>query len=162
MNTSGSIVRQDGEGERLWFVGGGIHIWKASTKETGGAFLLFEDLLTRGKATPLHTHPNADEMLYVLEGEILVHIAGAEQSVGPRGLAVALRGIPHAFMVTSETARVLCFETPGNAEAFYRGASEPTSSESDVSKPPDFARVRESAARNGGIEIIGPPPFHLA
>jgi quercetin dioxygenase-like cupin family protein len=159
MSNAIPVIRQDGEGERFWFAGGGIHTWKVSAEESGGAFLLFEMSLSRGKATPLHIHPNEDEMFYVLEGEILVHIDGTEYRVGPGGLAMAPRGVPHAFLVNSETARVLCFETPGSAEAFYRDASEPAVSESDALRPPDFAKVGASAERNGGIELLGPPPF---
>jgi quercetin dioxygenase-like cupin family protein len=156
------IVRASGEGERLWFYGGGLHIWKATSAETGGAFLLFEDVMSRGKATPLHTHPEVDETLYVLEGEILLHIEGEEQRVGSGGVAMAPRGVAHAFLVTSETARILFLETPGSSEAFYRGASEPATPDLEISAPVDFDRVRESAKRNGGIEILGPPPFKIA
>src|ERR1700686_5775038 len=101
------IVRAAEEGERLWFYGGGLHIWKATAAETGGAFLLFEDVMSRGKITPLHTHPQVDETLYVLEGEILLHIDGEERSLGSGGVAGAPRGVPPAFLVTSETARIL-------------------------------------------------------
>jgi quercetin dioxygenase-like cupin family protein len=154
-----SIVRAEGDGEKLWFYGGGIHTWLATSSETGGAFLLFQDVLTRGKTTPLHSHPEVDETLYVLEGEILVHLDGREQKLGRGGVVVFLRGIPHAFMVTSETARILALETPGSSEAFYRGASEPLTPSLEATAPVDFDRVRASAARNGGIEILGPPPF---
>jgi quercetin dioxygenase-like cupin family protein len=158
MSTAIPIVRNDGEGERLHFYGGGTHLWKASAEETGGALLLFEDQLSEGKTTPLHIHPDEDELLYVLEGELLVHIDGSDHRVGPRGVAVVPRGIPHAFLVTSETARVLCLETPASAEAFYRGASVPVSEVGD-DDPVDIGRLQESARRNGGIEIVGPPPF---
>src|SRR5947209_3266658 len=119
------IIRNEGEGERLWFFGGGVHTWKATAEETDGAFLLFEDLMSEGKTTPLHAHANEDEALYVLDGEILVHVDGKNHRVGPRGVAVAPRGVPHAFLVTSQTARVLTLQTPGSAGAFYRDASEP-------------------------------------
>ena len=155
------IVRAADQGERLWFYGGGLHIWKATASETGGAFLLFEDVMSRGKTTPLHTHPQVDETLYVLEGEILLHIDGEEQRVGSGGVALAPRGVPHAFLVTSETARILFLGTPGSSEAFYRGASEPATRELENAAPVDFARVRKSAERNGGIEILGPPPFKI-
>src|SRR3982751_2239962 len=101
------IFRAEGEGERLGFAGGGVHTWKATSAETGGAFLLFEDATTRGKMTPLHRHPEADETLYVLEGELLVHIGGEEHQIGPGGFTMAPRGVPHAFTVLSETARML-------------------------------------------------------
>ena len=132
---------------------------KATAAETAGAFLLFEDHVVRGKTTPLHVHSSEDETLYVLEGEILVHIDGDEHRVGPRGVAVVPRGIPHAFLVTSGDARLLTLLIPGSAEAFYRAASEPASADADPSGPVDFARVREAADRSGGMKIVGPPPF---
>src|SRR5713101_4083656 len=101
MNPGVSIVRADGEGEHLRFWGGGVLTMKATNEETGGAFLLFEDRMSQGKTTPLHIHAKEDETLYVLEGEILVHIDGKNHRVGPRGVAIALRGVPHAFLVTS-------------------------------------------------------------
>jgi quercetin dioxygenase-like cupin family protein len=152
-------IRAAGEGERLWFYGGGLHIWKATSAETGGAFLLFEDVMSRGKTTPLHAHPYVDETLYVLEGEVLLHIDGDQHSVRPGGVAIAPRGVPHAFLVTSESARILFLETPGTSEAFYRGASEPATSALEAAAPVDFTRVRASAEQHGGTEILGPPPF---
>lgn len=153
------IVRVEGEGEKLWFYGGGVHTWLATSSETGGAFLLFHDVMTRGKTTPLHTHPEVDETLYMLEGEVLLSVDGRERAVGSGGMAMVPRGAPHAFLVTSETARILFLETPGSSEAFYRGASEPLTASLEASAPVDFDRVRASAARHGGIEILGPPPF---
>jgi Uncharacterized conserved protein, contains double-stranded beta-helix domain len=159
MGTAVSIVRAEGEGERRRFFGGGVLTIKATSEETDGAFLLFEDVMSQGKTTPLHVHANEDETLYVLEGEILVHIDGEDHPVGPHGVAVAPRGVPHAFLVTSQTARVLTLQTPGSAEAFYRGASEPASADADPSGPVDFDRVREAAERSGGMQVLGPPPF---
>ncbi len=160
MKTGTAIVRAEGEGERLRFLGGGLLTMKATAAQTDGAFLLFEDRMAEGKSTPLHTHANEDETLYVLEGELLVHIDGVDHAVGPHGVAVALRGVPHAFLVTSPTARVLTLQTPGSAEAFYRGASEPAGEDDDGSGPIDLDRVRESAQRSGGMQLLGPPPFH--
>jgi quercetin dioxygenase-like cupin family protein len=158
VSTAIPVVRNDGEGERLWFYGGGIHTWLATGTETGGAFLLFDDVLAKGKTTPLHTHPLVDETLYVLEGEIVVQIDGNNHTIGSRGIALIPRGVPHAFVVTSETARLLCLETPSTSEPFYRGASEPMAAGA-TSGPVDFNRLHESAARHGGIDILGPSPF---
>jgi quercetin dioxygenase-like cupin family protein len=158
-NDAVPVVRQAGEGERFWFAGGGIWTMKASAAETAGAFTLFEDSMVRGKATPLHLHPNEDETFYVLEGELLVHVDGEEHRLGPLGTAVVPRGVPHAFLVTSETARVLCLQTPGSGEGFYREVSEPVGSDADPARPPDFDRLRAAAASHGSIELLGPPPF---
>ena len=162
MSTAVSIVRGDGEGERRWFAGGGVLTMKATSEETGGAFMLVEDHMERGKTTPLHTHPNLDETLIVCEGEILVHAEGTEHRVGAGGVAVAPRGAPHAFMVTSENARVLVLQTPGSGEAFYRDASEPATAETDPGRT-DWGRLRAAAESHPDIiQILGPPPFEAA
>jgi quercetin dioxygenase-like cupin family protein len=163
MSQAGTIIREEGEGERLWFAGGGRWTMKATAEETNGAFILVEDRMTEGKMTPLHTHPKQDETLIVLEGEILLYAEGREHRVGPRGVAVALRGVPHAFMVTSESALILTLQTPGSGEAFYREASEPSTEETDAGRPPDFDRLRAAAQRHPDIiEILGPPPVEAA
>jgi quercetin dioxygenase-like cupin family protein len=157
MSALQTTVRAQGAGERRWFCGGGIHTWLATESETDGAYLLFEDALDAGKVTPLHLHPEADETFYMLEGEVRLHIDGDEQTLATGGIAIVPRGVPHAFMVTTPTARMLCLQTPGGGEAFYRHASDPVG----VGEPPmpDFARVRAAAAATGAIEILGPPPF---
>jgi quercetin dioxygenase-like cupin family protein len=152
-------IRSADEGDRRWFFGGGVHTWKATAEETDGAFLLFEDRMDKGKTTPLHSHPDSDETMYVLEGEILMHIDGREHRIAAGGLAVAPRGVPHAFLVLSDVARLLCLHTPGCCQAFYWDASEPLTGDSVTHGTVDFARVQASAQHNGGIELLGPPPF---
>jgi hypothetical protein len=162
-----SIVRATEDGERRWFFGGGLHIWKATADDTDGAFLLFEDRMDHGKVTPLHVHPDSDETMIVLEGEILMHLDGIAHTVSAGGIASATRGVPHAFKVSgADGARLLYRHTPGCCQAFYWDASEPVSSDDvrDIdSGPVDMDRVQASAKKNGGIEILGPPPFsHIA
>src|ERR1700710_2780444 len=95
------VVRGADEGEARWFYGGGVHIWKATADETAGAFLLFEDRMDAGKVTPLHTHP-PDETIALLPGEIVMHLDGSDHRMGPGGVALAPRAVPHAFMVTAD------------------------------------------------------------
>lgn len=156
MAGSDMIVRAEGEGEKRWFYGGGEHTWKATAAETNGAFILFEDALVRGKATPLHRHPDQDEMVYVIEGELLYCGNGVERRVARGGTVVTPRGVDHAFVVVSETARLLFLQTPGSGEAFYRNASEPAG---DVAGPVDFARLGAVAKETGVTVVLGPPPF---
>ena len=81
MTSAVPVIRQDGEGEQLWFAGGGLFTMKASSAETGGAFALFVDREVLGKPTPLHLHPDDDEVLYVLEGEIRVLLRDPKEDV---------------------------------------------------------------------------------
>lgn len=65
---------------------------------------------------------------------------GCEQRPVTAGsVFLAPPGVPHAYLVTSETARTLVLITPGS------GARE------------DF--LRAAAQRTGAVAILGPPPF---
>jgi hypothetical protein len=94
----------------------------------------------------------------MIEGEIVLHVDGEQRRLAAGGIAIIPRGVPHAFMVTSAQATMLCLQTPGGGEAFYRRASEPAI-QGEPSAPIDFDRVRETATQTGAIEILGPPPF---
>src|SRR6478609_10754354 len=143
MGTPTPIVRLAGAGDRQRFAGGGIHTWKLLAEDTGGAFFVFEDVMTRGKLTPLHCHPEADETVYVLDGEILVQIDGTQTAIAAGGMTFTPRGTPHAFLVVSETARILTMQAPGIGKAFYRDASDPSV---DATAPAlDLERLQASA-----------------
>jgi quercetin dioxygenase-like cupin family protein len=152
------VVRAAAAGDRREFFGGGVHTWMVRAEETDGAFFLFEDRTEQGKMTPLHTHPS-DETMYIVEGEIVMHLDGTNHSIAAGGVAVAPRGLPHAFMVVSESASILCLHTPGSCQAFYWDASRPLAPGETGTGVVDFERIKASAQRNGGIELLGPPPF---
>jgi quercetin dioxygenase-like cupin family protein len=161
MTASVPIIRAPGGGDRQAFLGGGLHTWKLQADDTGGAFFLFEDAMVQGKCTPLHRHPEADETTYVLEGEIIVKVDGKETRLGAGGVSFVPKGVPHAFLVVSDTARLLTMQNPGIGQEFYLGASEPTTD--DISGTVDIARLQASAQDNPrGIELLGPPPFEPA
>ncbi|MBV9485354.1 MAG: cupin domain-containing protein [Frankiaceae bacterium] len=154
----GYVLRR--EGERRDFAGGGIHEWMARSEETGGAFHAFIDHLVAGKRTPLHLHPEADDSMYVIDGELRFYVDGEVHELGPGSFVTALRGTPHAFMVTSETATVFAFQTPGVGESFYRDASDPRDPAAVGAKPEDIPRLQRTAAANEvAVTILGPPPF---
>jgi quercetin dioxygenase-like cupin family protein len=161
MPTRTSIIRADGEGDAIWF-NNDLFTFKATSDETGNAFTLFEERSQRGKVTPLHLHPNADETFCVIDGEIRVHVDGAERTVGPGGVASVPRGMPHAVMVTSELARMLTIVTPGckELEMFFREVGEPATQRTIPSSAPlPMERLRAAAMRHGSVVILGPPPF---
>ena len=156
------IVRNAGEGDKQSFVGGGLHLWKLLADDTDGAFFLFEDTMVKDKTTPLHLHPEAHEMTYVLDGEIEVHVDGQRSLVRSGGMSFVPSGVAHAFIVLSAEARLLTLQSPGTmGQAFYRGASDPAVD--SVVDIVDIARLQTVAAQNpSGIKLLGPPPFATA
>jgi quercetin dioxygenase-like cupin family protein len=153
-----AIIRQN-VGENLWF-GGGLVTFKVTSEQSAGGLCLIEHAASRGKRTPLHLHPDHDEMGYVLEGELLLHVDGVEQTAGPGAVVWIPRGIPHAFLVTSELARSLWVVTPGEAmEAFYRQAGDEAASRTLPPPEIDIARLRAAGEGTGAMKTLGPPPF---
>ena len=150
-----AFARNEGEAEKLWFHGGGVHTWKVTADETDGTIGLFEDTMERGKSTPLHHHPDSDELVYVLEGELLTHAEEGPRTVGKGGVLFHPRGTPHGFIVTSESARILLIVTPATGvAAFYRQASTP-----GETGAVDFGKVGAAAKDTGATVILGPLPF---
>jgi len=148
------------EGEPLWF-NHDLFAFKATAAQTDGAFILFEQTSQRGKTTPLHRHLGEDETFYVLEGELVVHIDGTNYPGVPGSTIFVPRGAAHALLVTSDRFRGLILFTPGSAacEGFFRAAGDPAPGyELPEPGPPDIPRL-QAAARDHGVEILGPPPF---
>lgn len=116
--------------------------------------------MPKDKATPLHVHPEADETLYVLEGEILTHVDGTERSAGTGAVAMIPRGTPHAFCVMAGPARLLVLFTPASAvsEAFFREAGVTATAPTLAPSEMPIERAMAAAQRTG-LEVLGPPPF---
>ena len=149
-------IKAAGEGERRWFYGGGIHTWKVTEADSSGSIAMMEDVMTQGKMTPWHCHPDSDELIYLLEGECRVNIDGDERVVSAGSTWFTPRGVSHAFTVTSATAKVLAVMIPGTAARFYYDASEPAG---ELDGAVDFDRIREVALATGATDVQGPPPF---
>jgi hypothetical protein len=138
----------------LWFLGTLARL-KLDGEQTGGRFALWEGVLPRGAAPPLHSHPQ-DETFYVLEGEITAWIVDPERAneqgeppgwvaeFGQRGgvgmVAFAAGGTPHTFRVESDTARLLFLSTPAGVEEYVKALSEPAAWPW-LQPPPDGPRV---------------------
>lgn len=152
--TASSVVRRAGDGSHRWFFGGGEWTWKASSAD-GVQLSVVEIELEQGKCTPLHTHP-IEEALWVLEGQLRYRIASEDVDLDVGDFVLVPQKIPHAFLVTSAQARVLSIMPSHECEAFYLGASEPAQGSA---RETDFAKIAQSGTENGGITILGPPPF---
>jgi quercetin dioxygenase-like cupin family protein len=153
------VVTTQEAGESLWF-GGGLVTFKVTSEQSGGVLCLFEHAASRGKTTPLHLHPDHDETLYVIEGELLLHIDGAEHTAGPGAVVSIPRGTPHALLITSELARSLWVVTPGGAmEVFFRQAGDVAPSRTLPPAEIDIPRLLAAGERTGAMKVLGPPPF---
>lgn len=163
------------EAESLWFLGTLVRM-KLEGRQTGGRFALWEQVLPRGAAPPLHSHPQ-DETFYLLEGRMTVwlvepELAGDEGDppawVSSRArdcvqgtILFAPAGTPHAFRVESDTARVLVLSTPAGIEDLVQGLAEPAAWPW-LQPPPDGPRASaervDRVEARAGVVRHGPPP----
>jgi quercetin dioxygenase-like cupin family protein len=161
MQAPAPLLLDRDEGQALWFNNDLLTV-KATGSETGGAFLLIEELARQGKVTPLHNHPHEAESFAILEGELLLYLDGDERTLGVGAFALVPPGVPHSYIVTSDVARTLILITPGSGamEAFFRDASEPAGQRAlPAERPLDIERIAAAAERTGAVKILGPPPF---
>jgi quercetin dioxygenase-like cupin family protein len=121
-----------------------------------GAFDLVEIEGREGDMPPLHIHHETDEVFYVLDGRLSLHLPGQSVGLGPGEAFLAPRGIPHVYRVESPTARWLGIGAPAGFADFVRAASDEPAGDGFPDREPDVARVAEAAARHG-IELLGPP-----
>ncbi|MFS4092261.1 cupin domain-containing protein [Streptomyces sp. AF1A] len=163
-STSSSIISPTvlapEEQKAVWFLGA-LVTQRVSSASTAGAFAVLEHRGERGYGSPLHRHHQDDETFLVLDGELRVEVDGEKRGAGAGAIAVLPRALPHAFVVTSPTARFLTLHTPGGFDAFtLRAGSAATPPHLTVPAdlpPLDPAELARMAA-SFGIEILGPPP----
>lgn len=158
-NALRSVAVGQGEGEPWWFLGTLATI-KISGEQSGGRLAVFESLLPREAAPPLHTHPQ-DETFYVLEGEMTVWLNGVPKHCTAGSTVFFPGGAPHTFFVESEVARVLVLSTPAGIEQFVRALSSPAKERGlpheDEENNPEREAILEAFAANGAT-ILGPAP----
>jgi quercetin dioxygenase-like cupin family protein len=91
---------------------------KGSRISTGGAMTLIESDTAGG--APRHVHSREDECFYVLDGTITVECGDDAWELERGGFAFLPRGVPHAWDVVGERARVLIVTAPAGLEEFLR------------------------------------------
>ncbi len=91
-----------------------------------------------------------------------MHLDGEQRSVTAGSFVSVPPGVPHAYLVTSETARTLVLITPASRamEDFFRAAGQPAPERAlPAAGPLDIERIGLAAERTGAVAILGPPPF---
>ena len=144
------------EGEAHWFLGARA-TYKTTRTQNGGGLFLAEFHAPRGHGAPLHVHGGADEMFYMLEGQLTVELAGERRAITDGGFAFGPRAVEHRFRVDSEQAHFLLLTTPAGFEDFVRAAGEPaTCLGLPTPTEPDVDELVRIAAQHD-IQIIGAP-----
>jgi quercetin dioxygenase-like cupin family protein len=114
-----TVVLGRDEGETLKVMGVDLR-FLALPDQTDRAWSLMEAVMPLGSGPPPHEHP-WDEAYYVVDGEVDFTLGDASRRVRAGDFLYAPGGTVHAFRGASERpARVLVFDAPAAAEAFFR------------------------------------------
>jgi quercetin dioxygenase-like cupin family protein len=164
-----ALDRDDGIADLWWPYGPvvGRYIVKAAAEQTDGRLIQLVVRDSRGAATPLHIHRDADETFYVIDGAITVLVGDERFEATSGDYVYAPMGVAHAFVVTSDHVELLVtFVGAGTlgprgagVHGFFSEVGTPVAD--DIGKPhaqrPDvaeFARLMDVY----GMDLVGPPP----
>jgi uncharacterized protein YjlB len=125
---------------------------KASTEATDGAFSLLEATEPPDFGPPLHTHHDAAEAFYILEGEYIIFLDGQE-FVSPAGSFIFIpAGVPHGFRVGHTASRKLVLYTPAAMVGYFDELS--AAIKKGTADPDELSEI----ANRYAMEVLGPVP----
>jgi mannose-6-phosphate isomerase-like protein (cupin superfamily) len=147
--------------EQLWFLNTLVTI---RVRHDGGedGISVLERHAPHGDSPALHIHQTEDEIFHILEGQLRVRAGDTEVRIGAGETILGPKGVPHTYRVEShEGARWLVITRRGDFERFVRALSRPAE-RPDLPAPQgrparEQANALAAAAREHGIEFVGPP-----
>lgn len=113
----------------------------------------------RGAAPPLHFHRDADETIYVIDGELSVFLGDEPVEAGTGSFLFVPKGAVHTWLVRSAQAEALLTLAPAGLEAFFAEVGAPVIPDGPAPGPISVDPVEmNERARAYEVEIVGPPP----
>ncbi|HEX9958764.1 MAG TPA: cupin domain-containing protein [Fibrella sp.] len=124
---------------------------KVSGKDTNGDLAVFEQTsLSPKRGTPLHVHPNQDEIFHVQEGNYAFLVGEDRFDLQPGDSIFLPRKVPHAWTQVSEKGRMTVILQPaGKLEEFFVTMAGLTK----VPSPEEMARI----FADHDMQVVGPP-----
>ena len=147
-----AFMVEAGDGRRIHVIGNDVTV-KISSRDTGGAYAVFEGITLPQNGPPLHMHREQDEWWYILEGEFRFQVDGEEIYAGPGATVFAPRGSRHTFQnIGHEPGRTLTTVVPGGLDLFFEEL-ETVAPRGAVFDPAKMVPLFEKH----GMELLGPP-----
>jgi quercetin dioxygenase-like cupin family protein len=95
-------------------------LYKVTNADADGRFALLQGGMAPRMLIPPHIHEREDEMTIVITGTLGARVGEEEFTLGPGGVLLKPRGIPHAMWNPTDQPQVLLeYITPGAYVAFF-------------------------------------------
>jgi mannose-6-phosphate isomerase-like protein (cupin superfamily) len=91
-----------------------------SADETGGTYSLMEIVSPPDSGPIPHTHDDAEEAFYVLDGDLTFHVGDESFEVSTGDFVHVPRGTVHSFRVKGRPAKYLAVYAPGGEERRFQ------------------------------------------
>jgi quercetin dioxygenase-like cupin family protein len=138
-----------GNGEWMDLTPGERFTLRVSSDDTGGAYSMFEAVISHRNGTPLHAHDHEEERFIVMEGTAYFARGDERMEVSAGETLIIGRGVPHAWCNLSETAlRMLVIFTPGRIDKMF----------TEMAKTENVDELAALVTQYGS-RTIGPPLF---
>lgn len=106
------------------------------------------------ETTPLHSHPEAEESFYVLEGHVEVWAEGTTEQASSGAFIVVPRGVPHGLRrLSADPVRMLTIVSPPGFEGVFAAVAQ-VGEEALLADPERLAAL----AAEYGTEVLGDYP----
>ena len=144
------------DSEPFWFLGGRSRILLPGGG-TNGALSVMEFLDTAGHAPPRHIHADEDEVWVVLDGEVSFFVADQRLDLHAGQIAHGPRGVPHSYLVRSESARLAVVFSPSCIEEWFSANGTPATLLDEAPAAFDIETIL-ATAEPFHLRVAGPPP----
>ena len=143
----------------LFYMGSLISVL-ASSYQTQNGFTLLEYRSHPGNEPPPHVHIDADELLYVLDGEIEAYCQSKVLPVRAGECLFLPRNQAHAWFVLSPQLHALILTQPGGIDGYFRAMASPATSmelpDRAITYAMDDPQHAIRVALRHGIRILDP------
>ena len=161
VNAQATLIQPGGA--PTYLVLGDLYTFLAVGEDTGGTYSLYEIVMQPQSTTPPHSHDQAAESHYILEGEVEYQFDG-QTTVATQGTYLSFpKGLRHGFKnVGSKPAKVLAIATPSGPEQFFAEVGQLVNlpmnpeQERNQNRPPspaDIEKAVEIASTKYGIKF---------
>jgi mannose-6-phosphate isomerase-like protein (cupin superfamily) len=147
-----AMMVERGQGQPVHVIGEDVTI-KISSRDTGGAFTVFEGHTQPDEGPPLHRHRDQDEWWHILKGEFRFEVDGREIYAGVGDTVLAPGGSAHTFQnIGTKPGHMVTTVVPGGLDLFFE--------ELEMVAPrgtvPDHSKLIPILEKHGQ-QLLGPP-----
>lgn len=136
-----------------------LYTFRATSAETGGAYVLIDSIIPPGGGPPPHIHTRETEVFVVIEGSITCTEEGVSRTLGPGETITLLPRKPHTFRNnTDKPARMLVICLPAAIEKMFVEAGTPVDAPyiAPPARPPTPAEIEllTASCARAGISFV--------